>query len=209
MHAAAQLFSRAREADPVKVFAFIQRMSGYTGEQLLFTDESAKDDTTEGRGNGWAAVGMRTLGTTLFVRGKRYSLLPVIGRGGLLGYKIIEGSFNGPEFLDFVKNVLIPCMGKYPDPRSVVVMDNCRIHHIAAVREAIEGAGGRLEFLPPYSPRLNPIENAFNKAKSWLRRNRDVIADMDAFTAVEWALLSITPDTCRGWYAKSCPYYDR
>ena len=56
MHAAAQLFSRAREADPVKVFAFIQRMSGYTGEQLLFTDESAKDDTTEGRGNGWEAV---------------------------------------------------------------------------------------------------------------------------------------------------------
>ena len=48
-------------------------------------------------------------------------------------------------------------------------MDNLRVHKIAGVREAIEAAGAKLLFIPPYSPDLNPIELAFSKLKSLLR----------------------------------------
>jgi transposase len=48
-------------------------------------------------------------------------------------------------------------------------MDRLGSHKVAGVREAIEGAGARLLYLPPYSPDLNPIEQAFAKLKALLR----------------------------------------
>ena len=48
-------------------------------------------------------------------------------------------------------------------------MDNLGSHKSAAIRKAIKAAGARLWFLPPYSPDLNPIEQAFSKIKHWMR----------------------------------------
>ena len=50
-----------------------------------------------------------------------------------------------------------------------VILDNLSSHKIAGVREAIEKAGAKLLYLPPYSPDLNPIELAFSKLKRLLR----------------------------------------
>ena len=53
----------------------------------------------------------------------------------------------------------------------VVILDNLAKHKVAGVREAIEAAGARLEYLPPYSPDLNPIENLWSKVKlGWKSR---------------------------------------
>ena len=52
----------------------------------------------------------------------------------------------------------------------IVVMDNLPVHKVAGVEEAIEAAGARLRYLPPYSPDLNPIEPAFSKMKAHLRK---------------------------------------
>ena len=54
-------------------------------------------------------------------------------------------------------------------PGDVVVLDNLSSHKVIGVREAIEAAGARLLYLPPYSPDLNPIELAFSKLKRLLR----------------------------------------
>jgi transposase len=54
-------------------------------------------------------------------------------------------------------------------PGDVVIMDNLRSHKVAGLREAIEAAGASLLFIPPYSPDLNPIEQAFAKLKALLR----------------------------------------
>ena len=79
---------------------------------------------------------------------------------------------------------------------NVVIMDNLGNHRNASVREAIEAAGTELRFLPPYSPDLNLIENAFTKLKALLRkvaaRTRsalwDAIAvDIGAFARTECA----------------------
>jgi len=42
-------------------------------------------------------------------------------------------------------------------------------HKSAALRRLIRAAGARLWYLPPYSPDLNPIEQAFAKIKHWMR----------------------------------------
>jgi len=52
------------------------------------------------------------------------------------------------------------------------VMDNLPAHKVAGVRDAIETAGARLLYLPPYSPDFNPIEMAFSKLKALLPKNR-------------------------------------
>ena len=52
----------------------------------------------------------------------------------------------------------------------IVVMDNLQVHKSARVRELVEGAGAEVLFLPPYSPDLNPIEEAFSRVKGILRR---------------------------------------
>jgi transposase len=65
-----------------------------------------------------------------------------------------------------VTRVLVPELS----PGNVVIMDNLSSHKAPTVRAAIEAAGARLLFLPPYSPDFNPIEMAFSKLKAHLRK---------------------------------------
>jgi DDE superfamily endonuclease len=71
---------------------------------------------------------------------------------GLTAPFVIDGAINGDLFLAYVEQVLVPTLRQ----GDVVIMDNLRAHKIAGVREAIEAAGAKLLFIPPYSPDLNP-----------------------------------------------------
>ena len=78
----------------------------------------------------------------------------------------IDGAIDGPSFVAYVEQVLAPTLHK----GDIVFMDNLRAHKIVGVREAIEVTGAALEYLPAYSPDLNPIEQAFSKLKAALRK---------------------------------------
>jgi transposase len=56
-------------------------------------------------------------------------------------------------------------MNPYPDACSVLVLDNCRIHHNEALVELVHAAGCLILYLPAYSPDLNPIEESFSTCK--------------------------------------------
>jgi transposase len=56
-------------------------------------------------------------------------------------------------------------------PRSIVVLNNAKIHMYKALQDAISARGAILIFLPPYSPQLNPIEVGFSLLKRWIQRN--------------------------------------
>jgi transposase len=43
-----------------------------------------------------------------------------------------------------------------------------------------EAAGVILEYLPPYSPDFNPIEEAFAELKAWMRRNYQMQGDYES-----------------------------
>jgi len=105
---------------------------------------------------------------------------------------VLDGAMNGGAFLAYVEQVLAPEL----KPGDVVVMDNLPAHKVTGVRAAVETAGARLLYLPPYSPDFNPIEMAFSKLKSHLRKAAartvddlwDAIAEsLDLFTAQECA----------------------
>lgn len=95
--------------------------------------------------------------------------LTVIGAIALDGVRSMmayEGGTTNRAFLHFVQTALAPSLRS----GDVVVMDNLRAHYAAGVQEAIEACGATVLYLPPYSPELNPIELAWSKLKSILRR---------------------------------------
>jgi transposase len=105
-------------------------------------------------------------------------------------------------FEAYLEGVLAPTLS----PGQVVVMDNLGAHKGGRVREIIEGRGCELLlYLPPYSPDLNPIEEAFAKLKGLLRRSgarsRQALVE-----AMGMALDAITARDSRGFF-RHCGYY--
>ncbi|TDL16346.1 hypothetical protein BD410DRAFT_707703, partial [Rickenella mellea] len=67
----------------------------------------------------------------------RYSVLPALTADGYVGLDIFEGSVTKERFIQFVSGQVAPRMTPYPGPRSVVVLDNCAIHHDEEVRRIV------------------------------------------------------------------------
>ena len=108
---------------------------------------------------------------TFLVRGERISAIACMSSAGLLDVKTFQGTANGETFYDFVQTHLLPHLMPYNgiNPHSMVVLDNCSIHHVAEVIASIEDVGALVLFLPPYSPDLNPIKELFSKVKTTLK----------------------------------------
>ena len=83
-------------------------------------------------------------------------------------------------------------------------MDNLSAHKADGIRERIESCHAQLLYLPPYSPDLNPIENAWSKFKEFIRaakaRTKEAL-DL----AVTDALKTITADNAAAWF-RHCGY---
>jgi transposase len=94
------------------------------------------------------------------------TLISSMNLGGMGASMSIEGSADGEAFLLYVERLLCPTLER----GQVVVMDNLQVHKMKKVRELIEGCGCQLVFLPSYSPDFNPIEEAFSKVKTLLRK---------------------------------------
>ena len=114
---------------------------------------------------------------------------------GMTAPMVIDGAMNAAAFLAYVEQVLVPTL----KPGDIVVMDNLPAHKPKAVREAIEKAGAKRRFLPPYSPDFNPIEMAFSKFKAFLKRAAARTIN-DLWDAIANALDIFTPAECRNYF---------
>ena len=125
---------------------------------------------------GWGPVGVTPEQYQMLKRSKRWSILPAFTVHGYLDWVIFQGSITAEIFNSFIKENVLPYCGRYDlrEARSVLVLDNARIHHSEELREMCEEAGVLLEFLPPYSPDLNPIETSFALLKAYLRRHTEL-----------------------------------
>lgn len=115
---------------------------------------------------------------------------------GMTAPWVIDGAMDGEMFLLWVKTQLVPVLR----PGDVVILDNLPAHKPAAIREAIEGIGAVLKFLPPYSPDFNPIELAFSKLKTWLR-SRAARTKEALDQAIAVGIERITRADCRSFFA--------
>jgi len=202
----------AAERSASKRLEYLARIGQYEARQLVFVDESSVDRRTTYRGRAWSIKGTKAQRKAFFVRGRRFSVLPALSlRDGILHCSVVEGSFCTDSFMTFIQR-LLDNMEPYPAPNSVIVMDNCQIHKHPDIIELIESRGMRCEFLPPYSPDLNPIELAFSAMKYHLRRNGEYtrlamtdMSDQEIYITLMEALYSITPQDSYGWFSH-CGY---
>ena len=133
--------------------------------KLIFIDETGAS-TKMARLRGRAKCGQRCRAAIPHGHWKTTTFTAGLRLGGLKAPMVLDGPMNGEAFLAYVEQVLVPELAS----DDVVVMDNLPAHKVTGVRQAIEGAGARLLYLPPYSPDFNPIEMAFSKLKALLRK---------------------------------------
>ena len=163
--------------------------------KLVFIDESSVK-TNMTRRCGRAKRGHRLVAAVPHGHWKTTTFVGALRCDGLTAPLTIDGAINGELFLAYVEQVLVLTL----KPGDVVIMDNLRVHKMAGVREAIEAAGAKLLFIPPYSPDLNPIELAFSKLKALLRAK--AIRTVDAL----WNALG---ELCDSFSPRECANYFR
>jgi transposase len=112
----------------------------------------------------------------------------------------IEGPSDTDSFGIYMREILAPTL----KAGQIVLMDNLSVHKGKWVRELIEQKGCQLWLLPPYSPEFNPIEEAFSKVKTLLRKAKARALEA-LFEATEEALLAVSAEDARGYFAH-CGY---
>lgn len=175
--------------------SFCRRMQRWCPEQLVFVDESGVNLSMT-RATGWAPRGERIVDHVPSKRWETYSVVAGLRQGGVVAPMVLPGAMNGEAMRTWVKEVLAPQL----NPGDIVIWDNLGIHDDPEVAATVASRGAKLEFLPPYSPDLNPIEEAWSKMKAFLRVAKARAYDT-LITALGDALAAITSADCRGWFA--------
>jgi len=163
-------------------------------DTLVFIDETGAS-TKMARLYGRARRGERCRAPIPHGHWKTTTFVGALRRTGLTAPMVLDGAMHGAAFLAYVEQVLVPTLS----PGDVVIMDNLPAHKPVAVREAIETAGARLRFLPPYSPDFNPIKNAFAKLKAILKKVAARTID-DLWSAIGAAIDAFTPAECTNYF---------
>ena len=163
--------------------------------RFVFVDEMGAN-TSLSPIYGWARRGQRAYFEVPRNWGANVTLLSSMTRSGMGPPLAVEGPTTREVFEAYVDRVLAPELR----PGQVVVMDNLSLHKGPRVRELIEERDCELLYLPPYSPDLNPIEEAFSKVKEMLRRaearSREALIE-----AIGKALRAVSSHDAKGFFA--------
>jgi len=175
--------------------AWFDRQIDLEPDRLIFIDETGAT-TKMARLRGWAPRGERCRAAVPHGHWKTTTFTAGLRLDGIAAPMLLDGPMHGGAFRAYVEQVLVPDLS----PGDIVVMDNLPAHKVAGVRQAIEAAGARLLYLPPYSPDFNPIEMAFSKLKALLRKAAARTKD-DLWNTIAQAITAFTPEECKNYFA--------
>ena len=165
--------------------------------RLVFVDETwAKTNMTRLRG--WSNVGQRLVAKIPHGQWKTLTFIAGLRCDELCAPIVFDGPINGASFLAWVRQCLVPTLR----PGDIVVLDNLGSHKGEAARQAIRAVGARLIFLPPYSPDLNPIEQAFAKLKTLLRK-ADARSVETTWRSIGTVLDAFSPKECANYFSNA------
>lgn len=174
---------------------YLAILSALSPKELIFLDETGIHLGMT-RLYARSPKGERAYASKLRNYGPNVSVIGALGHEGIVATMVIEGSVNAAVFLAYVEKVLVPELKE----GQTVVLDNLGAHWSEGVREAIEGAGAHLLYLPPYSPDFSPIEKCWSKLKAFLRK-ASAHSRKALDLALDQALACVTAEDARGWFA--------
>jgi len=173
--------------------AFRKQQSTMKADKCVFLDQTGVN-TRMMRSHARGPRGERVVDHQPKARGTNYTLIGALTPTGIIASHLLDGSMRKLEFLRYLDEELLPKLEK----GQILVMDNLRIHHSAEVKALARKYGISIKYIPPYTPTLNPIEEAWSKLKSFLRRTRARLADA-LVQAVRKALTEISAGNAVGW----------
>ena len=177
--------------------AWKEEQPSFDPARLVFIDETGTS-TAMARLRGRAKRGHRVIGRVPWGHWKTMTFVAGLRRGAITAPFVIDCAMTRAIFLEYLRQCLVPTLA----PGDIVVMDNLPAHKGAAVRQIIEAAGAELRYLPPYSPDLNPIEQAIAKLKAHLRKAQE--RSIDALWQRIGQLLDLfQPGECANFFANS------
>jgi transposase len=142
-----------------------ERQPELRADKLVFVDETwTKTNMT--RRHGRCRRGQRLVAKVPHGRWHTTTLIAAMRRRGLFAPMVVDGPVNAAVFAAYTEQCLAPALR----PGETVMMDHLSSHKGPAIAAAIANHRARLEFLPKYSPDLNPIEPAFGQIKAHLRK---------------------------------------
>ena len=144
---------------------------------------------------GWGPCGQRLRGFAPHGHWRTLTFLGALRCDRLAAPCVFDGPINGQGFRAYVEQQLVPVL----KPGDIVVMDNLGSHKSAAIGRMIREAGARLWYLPPYSPDLNPIEQAFAKIKHWMRVAQKRTSE-ETWRHIGHLVSTIEPNECRNYF---------
>ncbi len=178
--------------------AYGRKLAAIEPDRLIFLDESGISTNMTRR----HARGERACGAVPD-SWRHVTLLGALAQDGVAAMMSIEAATSTPVFLAFLDQVLLPELARRK-PGATIVMDNLSVHKSPQVRARIEAAGCRLEYLPRYSPDLNPIEPCWSKLKTLLcAKEARSVAALDR--ELPGILDHISAQDAQGWF-RHCGY---
>jgi len=146
-------------------------------------------------------IGQRVFDYVPDPRGEnRLTIVSSLRQDGTTEALVFEGSLNGEFFVEYMKNSLAPTLKE----GDVVIMDNLSSHKVGGLKEIVEERGAKIEYLPQYSPDLNPVENMWSKVKAHLRQAKEKTKEA-LLEAVGAALRAVSAQDAQGWF-EHCGY---
>jgi transposase len=142
--------------------------------------------------------GQRLVASAPFGHWNTSTFLAALRHDRIVAPLVLDGAINGRSFRAYIEQFLAPTLS----PGDIVVADNLGSHKVSGVREAIEGRGASLLFLPPYSPDLNPIEQVFAKLKTLIRRAEPRTRER-LWTTIGSKLGCFRPAECKNYLTNS------
>jgi transposase len=133
--------------------------------RLVFIDETSTN-TAMVRLRGRCSRGERLIGRVPQGHWKTITFVAGLRHDKMVAPFVVDGPLTRATFLAYLEQCLRPTLKR----GDIVIIDNLPAHKGVAVEKAIKTARARLLYLPKYSPDLNPIELAFSKLKTLLRK---------------------------------------
>lgn len=190
---------RASEQNEAVRTVWREQAAHLLSQNLVFVDETGSHIAMTPL-YAYAPRGQRAIGKIPRNYGAIMTLIASMSMQGMGEALLLDGAADAAAFEVYVEQLLAPSLRS----GQLVILDNLSIHQGSRVRQAIEARGCRLLFLPAYSPDFSPIEEAFSKVKTFLRRQgartREALQE-----AIAQVLLLITAQDALGWFAH-CGY---
>ena len=146
----------------------------------------------------------------LFHRGEHASILAMYGTRGFIDYDYVLGGYDTEAVLRVLRTrSFLSSVRMQTEPNSVLVCDNCNIHHSDELIDMVEAAGAKMQFLAAYSPIDNSIEMAFNVFKMFWKRERWYADNMALDVRIKYCIENFyaQPEKAAVAAYEKCGYY--